>query len=340
MPQQSQQCAPSWSALQTAAILLLCRLSSFFCCDMPYTAAYAGGMLAAAAVQAALLLPIVKYRHLLQIPAPLLWLYRGFALFLAADHAASALRLMRMLHCPAPHLLPMLFLLTLLYTVSRTQAATARTAVLLLVITAAAMLLLPVSGFRAAHAVSLYLPGNAFSAFLREFRQSGESALLPVLLMHQKSEDRYAPHALAAVCIGRGAVLPMLVLLGTMQNGRLTRWAGSPFFLLLARTPLSDAVRTDGFWLLLAAGCAVLCVTFALQQAIPPEKLPLRGELAAVPVCGGLALLLSRTGYDGTGIGAAALLLGAGIPYACLLLRTAGVRRPAARGSADERSAD
>ena len=319
MQKSNTRRAPAWSALQTAAILLLCRLTVFFCCPAPYTAAYAMGMLAAVLLQAALLLPLAKLRHRLQIPAPMLWIYRGFALFLAAYYAASGLRLMHMLHCPSPHLLPALFLLTLLYTVSRTQAATARTAVLLLVITAAAMLLLPVSGFRAAHAVSLYLPGNARAAFFREFRHSGELALLPVLLTHAKPQEQYAPHALTAVCIGRATVLPLTVLLGTVQNGRLTAWEGSPFFLLLARTPLSDAVRTDGFWLLLAAGCAVLCVTFALQQAIPPRARPVRAALLAVPACAGLTLLLSRTGYDGTGLGIAALLLGAALPYACLL---------------------
>ena len=329
--QQTTPCTPRWSALQTAAILLLCRLSAFFCCPVPYTAAYAKGMFAAVLVQAAMLLPLVKLRHLLRIPVPALWLFRLSALTLAAVRTADAFRLMKQLRCPAPHLLPLMFLAVLLYTVSRPQAATARTAVLLLVLASAGMLLLPVSGLRAAHAVSLYLPGNAKGAFLREFRQSAELALLPVLLTNQKPKEQYAPHALTAVCIGRGAVLPLLVLLGTMQNGRLTNWQGSPFFLLLARTPLSDAVRTDGFWLLLAVGCAVLCVTFLLQQAIPQTRTPELPRLSVLLICTGAAACFIRTGYRGEGLGIAAAVTGAGLPYLLLAVQGISNKRAAFR---------
>jgi len=70
--------------------------------------------------------------------------------------------------------------------------------------------------------------------------------------------------------------LPALVLFGAMQNGRLLRFAGNPFFLLLARTPLSDAVRTDGLWMMLAFGCGIVSITFCLQTAMPPQRKKLR----------------------------------------------------------------
>ncbi|MBQ8920986.1 MAG: hypothetical protein IJ060_02360 [Oscillospiraceae bacterium] len=305
---------PSWSALQTAAVLLLCRLTLFFCCDQPYTAAYAKGMLAAALTEAVLLLPLAIFRRFCRFPPAMMWIYRVFSLISAAFLAAEGFRLLHALHSAQPALFAAMFLLTLLFTVSRPQAATARAAVILLVTVSTALLLLPVSGIRTANPVSLHMPGSVSGAFFREFRCSPELALLPVLLSHPKKQEQYAPHALAVWLIGRLAVLPGLVLFGTMQNGRLTRGAGSPFFLMLAGAPLSDAVRTDGFWMLFAAGSAVLCVSFFLQLALPPSRRPVRALLTVMLLFTGLTWLCISADYRGTGLGIAALLLGALLP--------------------------
>ncbi|MBR3267507.1 MAG: hypothetical protein IKI58_02075 [Oscillospiraceae bacterium] len=313
--------APAWSALQTASLLLLCRLTAFFCCDAPYTAAYAQGMFAAALTEAALLLPLLLFRKSLRIPEPLLWGYRFFSLVSAAYLSARGFRLFCLLHLEAPHLFAGMFFLTLLFTVSRTQAATARTAVLLLVTVSAAFLLLPVSGIRSAHMISLYTSGSFSDAFFREFRNSPETALFPLLITRQKAKEQYAPHACAVWLTGRLVILPLLVLFGAMQNGRLTAWKGSPFFLLLARTPLSDAIRTDGFWMLFAAGCSVLSITFFLQQAMPPFRMPVRKLFSVMLPYPALTLFFLRTNRHGTGIGIAALSLGILLPCMLLLIQ-------------------
>lgn len=318
-----QKRTATWSALQTAAILLLCRLTAFFCCKAPYTAADAIGMAAGTALQCVILLPLLLLRNRLRIPAPLLWVFRGYALIQSAWTAAEGFRLVQMLQTPMPALFCVLFLLTLLYTASRTQAATARTAVLMLVLVSGAFLLLPVSGIRSAHAISLYLPaGSVWEAFIRELRLTGALGLLPLLLTHPRKKELYAPHALGVFFIGRLVILPLLVLFGTMQNGRLTEWEGSPFFLLLARTPLSDALRIDGVWMLYAIGCAVLCVTFFIQQSIPQSKAPVRTLLFTLLLFLGLTALFLHTEYDGTGLGIAALTVGGLLPCACLWIQS------------------
>ena len=315
---------PSWSALQTAAVLLLCRLSFFFCCDLPYSAAYAKGMLTAALAETVLLLPLLILRRRIRFPHGVLWIYRIFSLISAALLAAEGFRLLLALHSAQPALFAAMFAAVLLYTVSRPQAATARSAVILLVIVGAALLLLPVSGIRSANRISLHMPGSFWEAFLREFRCSPEIAVLPVLLSHQKQHEQYAPHAVAVWLIGRLAVLPGLVLFGAMQNGRLTRGAGRPFFLLLAGAPLSDAVRTDGFWMLFAAGSAVLCVSFFLQIAVPPSRRPIRALFAVMLLFFGITSLLLRSGYRGTGLGAAAILPGSLLPAVQILIQRKG----------------
>ncbi len=313
---------PSWSALQTVSVLLLCRLTFFFCCDLPYSAAYAEGMLAAALAQTVLLLPLLFFRC--RIPQTLLWIYRAFALLSAASLAAEGFRLLTALQSPQPQLFAVLFLLTLLFTVSRPQASTARTAVILLVTVGAALLLLPVSGIRSANRISLCMPGSFSDAFFREFRCSPEIGVLPVLLTHQKPHGLYTKHALVLWLTGRLAVLPGLVLFGAMQNGRLTHGAGLPFFLMLAGAPLSDAVRTDGFWMLFAAGSAVLCVTFFLQLTVPPSRRPVRAVLLTVLLLAGTAVLFCCAGYRGAGLGIAALMLGALLPAALMLMKRKG----------------
>ena len=134
------------SALQAASILLLCRLTAFFCCGAPYTAAYAGGMAAAVLLQSILLLPLLYTQKTLLIRKPLLLLYRIYALLWAAWLLSQLFTLLNDLQMPHPLLTVGMLLTALGYTLLLPVAATARTAVLLLVLTAAGFLLLPISG--------------------------------------------------------------------------------------------------------------------------------------------------------------------------------------------------
>ena len=90
----------------------------------------------------------------------------------------------------APHPLPVIAAAVpvLLYTVSRPQSATARTATVLLFLSGIAFLLLPLAALRSANLVSVYMPGSAAAAFRREWLFSGELWLLPLLMQNQTKQ--------------------------------------------------------------------------------------------------------------------------------------------------------
>ena len=299
------------TALQGAAILLICRLTAFFCCGTAYTAAYAAGMAAAAVVQSVLILPLLRGN--ITIPAPLMLLLRGYALFSGAMILQELAGLLGALHMPHPLLTVGFLLAALLYTLRLPAAASARTAVLLLLLAGFGFLLLPISGIGTAERLHLCLPGSFADAFLLALRQSREFALLPLILTQVRENSHARLRAVIIRALGQGVILPLAVLLGTMQNGRLTNWQGSPFFLLLARIPLSDALRTDGFWMLLAVGCGLLSLTWFTQTAAAAEKPARSTAFAAVLLTAALAFCMRLTGYDGTGMGVAAVLLSAAV---------------------------
>ena len=278
-----------WSAVQGAAVMILLRLFRFFCADAPYSAAHAKGMALAAAMQCVLLLPLLHCRGRLQLPRAALWILRIYAIFYAAVLTGALFSLcvqMRLRRDAAAVLLA----LTLLYTVPLHDRATARTATLLLCAAAGGFLLLPVSGIGTAQRILLHTPDSAPAAFFREWQAAGELPLLP--LIWQKQTAQGAARSTAAWALFRCIFLPALVLFGAMQNGRLLQFAGNPFFLLLARTPLSDAVRTDGFWLLLAFSAGALCMTFCLQTGKPHLPQPARAAAASLlPYLFALAVL-------------------------------------------------
>ena len=278
-----------WSAVQGAAMMILLRLFPFFCCGAPFSAARAKQMLLTAIVHAALILPLLHFRHRLRIPALLL---RGFRLCAAFEGAYLTVLLRRLcLQLRLEHTAALLLMLPvmLLYTVSLHDRAAARTAMLLLCLAAAGFLLLPVSGIGTAQRILLHTPDPA-PHFASEWADACELPLIP--LIWQKQTESAAKRSTVAWAAFRMLFLPALVLFGTMQNGRLLRFQGNPFFLLRARTPLSDAVRTDGFWMLLAFGCGALCITFCLQTAKPHLRTQRRMLAAAfLPYLFLLALL-------------------------------------------------
>ncbi len=255
-----------WSAVQAAAVIILLRLFPFFCCDVPFSGAYAGQMLCTALIQITLILPMLHFRYRLQITPKLLRLFRLGAAFEAAYLTMAFYRLCIQLKLQSAPILLLMLLLTLLYTVSLHDRATARTATLLLCLAGAGFLLFPVSGIGTAQRVLLYTP-EPTRFTMSEWANACELPLLPLIL--QKQTESAAKRSSLAWGAFRILFLPAVVLFGTMQNGRLRLFQGNPFFLLLARTPLSEAFRIDGFWLLLAFGCGTLAVTFCLQTAKP-----------------------------------------------------------------------
>lgn len=313
------QSGPKWTAVQGAAVIILLRLFTFFCCPAPYSALCAKAMFLAAAIQTALILPLLRFRHRLRIPPAVLRILRIYAVFYAALLTLSFARLYRQLQLRDFTAAMLLLALALLYTVSLHDRASARTATLLLCAAAFGFLLLPVSGIGTAQRILLCTPDSGAEAFLREWQYCGELPLLP--LIWQKQTEQSARRSTLAWAAVRVIVLPVLVLFGAMQNGRLMRFEGNPFFLLLARTPLSEAVRTDGFWMLLAFAAGTLCITFCLQTAKPHRGTPAQQMLAALlPYAFALALTVFLPQIaDFWGIAA----VGAGIllPWAIVLFR-------------------
>lgn len=313
------QSAPKWTAVQGAAIIILLRLFTFFCCPAPYSAPYAKAMFLAAAIQSALILPMLRFRHKLRLSPAVLWLLRIYAVFYAALLTLSFAQLYRQLQLRDLTAAMLLLALALLYTVSLHDRASARTATLLLCAAAFGFLLLPVSGIGTAQRILLRTPDSGAAAFLREWQYCGELPLLP--LIWQKQSEQSARRSTLAWAAVRVIALPAIVLFGAMQNGRLMRFEGNPFFLLLARTPLSEAVRTDGFWMLLAFAAGALCITFCLQTAKPHRGAPAQEMLSALlPYAFAIALMLFLPRIaDFWGIAA----VGAGIvlPWAIVLYR-------------------
>ena len=269
------------SAVQSAAIWILLRMCVFFCGDTPFSMAYAKQMLLTAGVQAALILPLLRFRHRLQIPPRMRFCFRLCAAWEAAYLTHCFGRLSIQLHLQYQRALLPLMLLMLLYTVPLHDRASARTASLLLFLAVSGFLLLPVSGIGTAQRILLHTPAPPVSP-LREWADACELPFLPLLMQQQTGAD--AKHSTAAWTGYRLLFLPALVLFGTMQNGRLLHFQGNPFFLLLARTPLSDAVRTDGFWLqtakphlqaqrrMLAAAFLPYFLFLALLRMLPQAK--------------------------------------------------------------------
>lgn len=254
-----QQSAPNITALQGAAVLGISRLFVFFCTETPFTAAYALGIAAYAGVQAVLVIILLLLPERIAGSRFLLGICRIYAVFRAVQLTGLLFSLLMQTQAPHPFLLMAAAVPVLAYTVSRPFPATARTATVLLFAAGLAFLLLPLAGLRSAHAVSLYMPGDFGAAFRREWLLSGEIWLFPLLV--QKQPKRTAAYTAAGWLSIAGILIPLTVLLGTMQNGRLQHAAGNPFFLLLARTPLSDAVRVDGFWMVLAVCCGLTAIS-------------------------------------------------------------------------------
>lgn len=322
MQQQGQ-----WSAVQGAAILILLRLFPFFCCGIPFSSAYAKQMLLTAVLQAILILPFLHFRNRMQIPALPLRFFRLCAVFEAAYLTLAFRQLCGQLGLQngSIRLLMIMLMIMLLYTVSLHDRAAARSAMLLLCVAGIGFLLLPVSGIRTAQRILLHLPAQMPSA-VSEWANACELPLLPLILQKQTETD--AKRSMIAWTAFRILFLPALMLFGAMQNGRLLQYQGNPFFLMLARTPLSETVRTDSLWILLAFGCGALCITFCLQTAKPHLHSQRRMLAAAfLPYLFFCALLFFLPQQQTMIAAAVNLLSGILIPWGLILYRCFSNRR-------------
>ena len=291
------------------ALLILPRLFGFFCSDVPYSAAGALGMLLAVIPQAAVVFLLTRHREQLTFPPKLLQFCRIGTVLYAADLTVQFRGLCRDLLLPHCGIMLLLLGALLLYALRQPENAFGRAAELLLFAGAAGLILLPFAAFGTLRGIALFMPDSIAAGFFRELRHSGGLLLIPLLMQKQSAQN--AHKGLAAWIIARGLLLPPLVLFGTMQNGRLRGSIGNPFFLLLARTPLTEAIRTDGFWMLYAFACGGLCIAACLHISARPQAKPLQ---VLLPYCASCVLFLLLPPARLL-LSAAALFTGAALPF-------------------------
>lgn len=256
------QCKTEPTALQIAALLLLARLAHFFCCGVPYSTAYARGVVLTGLLEGLFLLPFFLRKAPCRLPRITKNAIRISALFLAAKTVADTYRFLCQAEAPQPLLTTILLLAAAFYVCTLTPFAVCRAAVFLLFFAAAAFLLLPFGGIDSAKCIHLWSAVPQSDAVLQEWECSAEIALLP--LFFEKSLQN-TKRAAGIWLIARTVFLPLVIVYGAMQCGRLQTLHGNPFLLLLSRVPFSDTIRTDGFWLMLVVGCCVLTVLFLMQ---------------------------------------------------------------------------
>ncbi|MBR3678601.1 MAG: hypothetical protein IKL87_00170 [Oscillospiraceae bacterium] len=298
---------PEFSASELSAVLILCRLARFFCCETPYSTQYAAHMLLTGILQAILLIPVFLRKTPYAVPKLTMRILEGFSLVLAADTAADCYRLLTAADAPSPVLTMLLLFAAVFYAVSLPRPAIFRASVFLLAAAILAFALLPLGGLSSARILSLWTSPPAPQGLLSEWTESAELALIPMFAAAQPAASKKA----AASWIGaRCIALPAIVLFGTMQCGRLRTFHGNPFLLLLARVPLSDALRTDGLWLMLAVACALLACGFFLQSFCGCRlRAPIRRRTIGVSLLFALTILFIIYNVNGGILACAAIAL-------------------------------
>ena len=283
-----------WTGGQGMALLLLCRLGLFFSHETPYSTAYALDVSMTALLQAALLLPLY-FRNApsaYQLPTWLARCQRAPCLLWCGYLVAQLYRLMDSLRAAKPPLLLLLLFGVLLYALTLPEVSAARAAGLTIALAGFAFLLLPITGFSTAHVLSLYTPVDTANLWGLEWAQSGELLLMP--LLRQCQSPKAAKQSFCGWAIGKAVVIPLTIVFGAMQNGRLQNWEGNTFFLLLARTPLSDTFRMDGFWIWFAVGCAALAMVGILHRVKSvdrPSPFAVMGLLIPLAAVSGICIL-------------------------------------------------
>ncbi len=249
--------------------VLLCRIVLLCCSEMPFTSAYVIAAVLSLAVIALFALPLWIAAPHLDNKIPLL--YRLAGIYTAALLLSRLYKLLQGLQSAYPMPTLLLMLLAACFCFTLPQRTTGRVAEILVFFFAAGAIFLLGRALFTGEALLLYTPParSITEYFFSAMHDNLPLMFLPLCLPAKGNAGtrrrRLCGCFLSLLCI------PLVILAGAVQNGRLSHWEGSPFFLLVSQSQSAAAIRTDGFWgvMVIAAGIAVL--VFCMQLCILPK---------------------------------------------------------------------
>ncbi len=249
--------------------VLLCRIVLLCCSEMPFTSANCIASVLSLAVIALLALPLWIAAPSLDGKTPVLFRLAG--IYTAALLLSRLYNLLQTLQSayPMPSVLLMLFAACFCFTLP--QRSTDRVAEVLLFFLAMGAILLLGRAFFTGKALLLYTPAahGVAECFFSAMHDNLPLLFLPLCL--PADGNAAARRKRLCGCFLSLLSLPLVILAGAIQNGRLSHWEGNPFFLLVSQSQTLAAIRTDGFWSVMIVAAAIAVLTFCMQLCILPK---------------------------------------------------------------------
>ncbi len=247
-------------------VLLLCRSILLICSEMPYTTANIIGTTLSFAVVAALALPLWITAPYFDDKTPLLYRFAG--LYTAACLLSRLYTLMQGLQSAYPIFTLLLMLLAACFCFTLPKRTTGRVAEILMFFFMVGVILLLCRAFSLGEPLLLYTPSaHGITECFRTAMGDNLPLMLIPLCLRSEGGATARRKQLGRFFFALLAV-PLILAAGTIRNGRLARWEGNPFFLLVAQSQIHAAIRTDGFWAVWVTMASILILVFCMQLCI------------------------------------------------------------------------
>lgn len=251
--------------------ILLCRIVLLCCSEVPFTSAYCIATVLSLALIALLALPLWMQPPPLDPDGKTPLFFRLAGIYTAAILLSQSYSLLQELQSahPMPTVLLMLFAACFCFMLPR--YTTGRVAEALLFFLSIGGILLLGRAFFTGKALLLYTPASSSiqKCFCYAMQDNLPLMFLPLGL--PANGNISACRKRLCVCVLSLLAMPLIILAGTMQNGRLSNWKGNPFFLLISQSQTLAAIRIDGFWSVMLIAAAITVLTFCMQLCILPR---------------------------------------------------------------------